>query len=99
MKFTVKERKGFPPKQLVRFEYYSPEAERVAVVGTFNNWLPEMGVMQAGEDGHWYGELELEPGVYEYCVVVDGIHYPDPKAPRNIPNPFGGQNSVLKVGK
>jgi hypothetical protein len=42
-------------------------------------------------------ETALLPGIYEYCLVVDGQWMPDPLARETIPNPFGGRNSVLKV--
>jgi len=31
------------------------------------------------------------------CLVVDGEWMPDPLARATVPNPFGGQNSVLNV--
>ena len=48
--------------------------------------------------GRWAKDLALPPGDYEYCLVVDGQWKPDPQATETIPNPFGGVNSVRKVG-
>ena len=42
-------------------------------------------------------ELLLAPGVYEYCLVVDGEWMADPSTEESVPNPFGGRNSVLRV--
>ena len=32
------------------------------------------------------------------CLVVDGKWTPDPRVTQTVPNPFGGVNSVFKVG-
>ncbi len=49
------------------------------------------------ENGSWRKDLILPPGTYEYRLVVDGQWMPDPQAADNVPNPFDGMNSVLKV--
>ena len=49
-------------------------------------------------EGSRLKKTELAPGIYEYCLVVDGQWMPDPLATETVPNPFGGRNSVLKVG-
>lgn len=47
--------------------------------------------------GVWSKHLELKPGVYEYRFVVDGTWVDDPSALQHIANPFGGNNSVLRI--
>jgi hypothetical protein len=64
------------------------------IAGTFSDGTPTP-MTKAGTV--WAKELPLTPGNYEYCFVVDGTWTPDPAATRSIPNPFGGQNSVLTV--
>jgi 1,4-alpha-glucan branching enzyme len=81
----------------VRFEFTHPTATTVSVAGTFNNWQPEAKALHTSGVGHWWKETVLAPGTYEYCLVVDGHWMPDPLARENVPNPFGGNNSVLKV--
>ena len=81
----------------VNFEFTHPTATTVAVAGTFNNWHPTTKSMHSLGNGHWLKEAYLAPGTYEYCLVVDGRWMPDPLAKDQVPNPFGGQNSVLKV--
>ena len=49
-------------------------------------------------EGRLAKDLALPPGDYEYCLVVDGQWTPDPKATETVPNPFGGVNSVRRVG-
>ena len=82
----------------IHFEFASPTAESVAIAGTFNEWQPNATLMIALGQGRWAKDLALPPGDYEYCLVVDGQWKPDPQATETIPNPFGGVNSVRKVG-
>jgi len=82
----------------VHLEYTDPTAAAVCVAGTFNDWRPEATPMVALGDGRWRKELTLPPGVYEYRIVADGEWMADPLAGETNPNPFGGLNSVLKVG-
>ena len=82
----------------IHFEFTSPTAESVAIAGTFNEWRPNATPMIALGQGRWAKDLALPPGDYEYCLVVDGQWTPDPLATETVPNPFGGVNSVCKVG-
>lgn len=83
----------------VHFSFDHPTAKSVCLAGTFNEWHPTTKAMQmqAVGSGHWLKEAFLPPGDYEYCLVVDGQWIPDPLAPKTVPNPFGGKNSVLHV--
>jgi len=70
----------------------------VGIAGTFNDWRPERAPMLSDGHNRWIKDLSLTPGVYEYCLVVNGYKWmPDPHARETAPNPFGGRNSVLKV--
>jgi 1,4-alpha-glucan branching enzyme len=87
-----------PPAQpRVRFACQHAGASAVFLAGTFNQWHPTATPMQPAGEGRWTAELELAPGVYEYRFVVDGVWLHDPTAESNVPNPFGGLNSVLTV--
>lgn len=81
----------------VRFELTDATAVTVSVAGTFNDWHPTTKSMHPSGNGHWLKETSLAPGIYEYCLVVDGQWMPDPQARESVPNPFGGRNSVLRV--
>jgi 1,4-alpha-glucan branching enzyme len=91
------ERSSDPQLQPVRFQFTHPTAKTVCIAGTFNQWQPEREALQTSGAGHWWKKTALAPGSYEYCLVVDGQWMPDPLARETVPNPFGGQNSVLKV--
>jgi 1,4-alpha-glucan branching enzyme len=86
-----------PQAKPVHIEFAHASATKVAIAGTFNDWRPEATPMIPLGEGRWAKELALPPGTYEYCVVVDGTWLADPHAPENVPNPFGGMNSVVKV--
>ncbi len=83
----------------VRFEFIHSTADRVCVAGTFNDWRPEAARMIPLGNGCWQKDLGLPPNTYEYRLVVDGVWMADPLAKETVPNPFGGTNSVLKVGQ
>jgi hypothetical protein len=98
--------KGAPPVILpilasktksVHFCVRSPDAKHVCVAATFNGWSPTTTPLIKGKRDEWEVELELTPGTYEYRFVVDGIWQDDPLAKGSVPNPFGGQNSVVSV--
>jgi 1,4-alpha-glucan branching enzyme len=82
----------------VRFEFSHPTASTVTIAGTFNDWHPTAKAMHPSGNGGWLKETVLVPGTYEYCLVVDGRWMPDPLSAETVPNPFGGRNSILKVG-
>ncbi len=86
-----------PEPVRVRFEFNDPKALAVSVAGSFNDWHPTTRSMFSTGNGHWLKEADLPPGVYEYCLIVDGKWMPDPLAQESVPNPFGGRNSVLKL--
>lgn len=83
--------------QPVAIEYVGPAAKQVYVAGSFNGWRPDQTPLVPFNDGRWKGNLKLDPGRYEYLLVVDGEWRPDPNAPESVQNPYGGRNSVITV--
>jgi 1,4-alpha-glucan branching enzyme len=88
-----------PPLEPVHFEFTHPTAVTVCIAGTFNDWNAGAKPMHPQGHGRWVKESALPAGTYEYCLVVDGRWIADPRAPETVPNPFGGRNSLLKVGR
>lgn len=41
----------------VAFRVWAPHAQRVAVMGSFNDWYAARHPMQAEENGYWYGDV------------------------------------------
>ena len=79
----------------VRVEFTQMHARKVFIAGTFNDWQPSATPMISQGGGRWAQELTLAPGHYEYRFVVDGEWINDPAAKETVPNPFGGNNSIL----
>lgn len=84
----------------IRIECLDSVAETVSIAGSFNDWRHEVTPMICMGEGRWVKNLALPPGRYEYCFVIDGWKWiPDPTAQESAPNPFGGNNSVLRVAE
>ena len=85
----------------IRLSLDMPDAGRVAVVGSFNQWYGKGYEMQYDSSrASWTLTVWLPEGRYEYAFVVDeGRILPDPGAPIYQDDGFGNQNSVLIVGK
>jgi len=47
------------------------EGSFVQLVGDFTNWGEKKLTMNRLDDGHWYYELRLSPGVYEFRFIID----------------------------
>jgi len=86
-----------PKAGRISLELVKPEAKKVCVAGSFNEWKPEKTPLVQMGNGRWVGDLTVNPGKYEYLFVVDGQWLPDPNAKESVQNPFGGKNSILTV--
>ena len=77
-----------------------PEAQTVAVIGSFNGWQPQgCELTSVNGEPHWTIQLLLPTGRYEYAFVVDGEKIiPDPGAGLREDDGFGNQNAILFVG-
>ncbi|RMG67306.1 MAG: glycoside hydrolase [Nitrospirae bacterium] len=77
----------------------APDAKKVTIVGEFNNWDKESTPMKRLRNGDWTVTLELETGrEYRYRFLIDGEKWEnDWYADRYQPNPFGCDDSVVKV--
>jgi len=83
--------------QLVKFVYAAIQANRISVVGTFNNWTVGAFTLKKDSVGVWRGALHLKPGTYQYRYNVDGKWVNDPSARNTVLNEFGTRNTVLEV--
>jgi len=81
----------------VQFEFPSPEATEVCLVGEFNNWDTHANIMKKDKDGIWRTTLSLKPGRYEYRFLVDAIWMNDIFCSGCVQNQFGSQNCVKIV--
>lgn len=83
----------------VRFVLAAPGAQRVAVIGSFNNWNATGWEMRRDPaTGQWSLTTALPSGSFEYVFQVDGTAtLPDPSAPLSADDGFGSRNSLLQV--
>src|SRR5437588_2129939 len=81
----------------VAFTARAKGASEVIVTGDFTKWSAEGIRLRKGPNDEWRTVLELEPGEYQYRLLVDGNWQDDPQSSKRVPNPYGGQNSVLRV--
>ena len=87
-------------KNTVQVTCYTAEAinaERIFLVGDFNNWDESATPMKSLKDGRFKVTLELEPNCeYEFRYLVNGKDWHnDWEAERYVPNPHGSDNCVI----
>ena len=83
--------------QQIEFTFRAPEAKKVYIAGTFNDWNTKSMPMKKGKDGTWKIMVKLSPGRYEYKYFVDGTWAQDISGAKLVPNPFGTYNGVIGV--
>jgi hypothetical protein len=81
----------------VVFHFHDAGSKRVQIVGEFNNWVPDQNVKTEVMDGRLQKIVRLQPGGYEYRLVIDGVWQADPANPEMTPNHMGEYNSLLHV--
>ena len=83
----------------VTFTISGIEAKSIAVAGDFNSWNTNANQLEDPDgDGIWTGKMKLEPGRYEYMLVVDdGKWVTDPNAKVYADDGFGSKNAVLFI--
>ena len=80
-----------------QFQIFAPQAKKVSVAGSFNNWDPKKVSAKKDTKGNWAVKVSLKPGRYEYKFFVDGSWVNDPKCSSAVYNSFGTQNSVVEI--
>lgn len=85
-------------KQKIQFEFNSRgrSYKSVQLAGQFNDWTPHLTPLQL-IDSVWQTSLFLNPGKYQYQIVVDGEWQLDSENPNREANGNGGINSVLTI--
>ena len=81
--------------------YTAPEleAEKVALVGDFNEWSESATPMTQLKDGRFKATISLpKDGRFEFRYLINGSEWHnDWEADQYAPNPFSEENSVVKV--
>lgn len=71
--------------------------EKIELAGNMNGWNPSATPLRL-ENGIWTTNFVLDPGVYQYQVVIDGAWQLDQNNPESMSNGQGGFNSLFIVG-
>ena len=73
-------------------------ADRIFLVGDFNNWDMAITPFAQGRDGIWQAVMDLPVGRdYEFRYLVDGMWQTDLHADGWTANAFGSQNSIVSA--
>ncbi len=85
-------------KQKIQFTFNPKEKsyKEVQLAGQFNDWNPSLTSLKL-TDGQWQTPLFLNPGKYQYQIVLDGKWQLDYDNPNSEPNGNGGVNSVIDI--
>ncbi len=74
------------------------QADEIAICGDFNGWDPAAHPMKKYKDGHFAVSVNLAEGQYRYRFLLDGEKWEnDWEAEEYAPNPYGGEDSVIRV--
>lgn len=86
-----------PSMQSNRFVLFEPQASRVELTGSFNNWQ-RVGMKRIGNCGYWELSLHLPAGEYHYAYILDeNRRMVDPTISVGEKDDFGGENSILSL--
>ncbi len=86
-----------PVSRRVAITVKAPEAKDVRVTGEFTGWV-EQGIRLSHDGGgRWRTVLTLEPGEYQYRLLVDGAWKDHAEAAQRVANPYGTENCILQV--
>ena len=91
-----------PAKNAYRVAFTLPagvNAKTACLCGDFNAWDKESHPMKKKKDGSFTLALNLEAGRhYHFRYLLDGERWEnDWEADAYVPNPFGGEDSVLNL--
>ena len=76
------------------------DTETLELLGDFNSWSVGEGLkLKKQKNNTFKGTLNLEIGKeYEFRYLINGTNWGnDNDADKQVPNPYGSQNSVLSI--
>ncbi|MEY3945514.1 MAG: hypothetical protein RJB03_220 [Bacteroidota bacterium] len=82
----------------VKFSFKPELAETVEILGLNSDWQNAI-IMSKKKDGSFSAEVNLpKESQHEFKYRVDNSHWAnDPEADTEVPNVFGGSNSVVVI--
>ncbi|MBN2516390.1 MAG: glycogen-binding domain-containing protein [Deltaproteobacteria bacterium] len=91
----VKEHKNMP----YRFVIYRPDVSKVEIAGSFTGWR-RVSMERMGVSGYWEIFLNIADGEHRFTYILDGDErFADPTARMRERDDFGGENSILSIGR
>lgn len=85
--------------EMHRFVLHMPEAKNVSVAGTFSDWK-NLQMQKVSDSGYWQITLPVSQGEHSYTFIVDDAkQISDPTVPTKQMDDFGGENSILTIGR
>ena len=81
----------------VNFVCLAPGAQRVTLIGDFNDWDPNAHPLKRRVDGSWCLQITLGHGHHHYQFLVDGKPTLDPRAQGIARNEQNEKVSLLAV--
>jgi len=86
-----------PTHQMIVLTYDDIECRVLQIAGDFNDWIPDRDIDTRRIGKRWQKVFTVEPGTYEYQLLIDGKWQQDPTNSMEIPNDRNGVNSVLRA--
>jgi hypothetical protein len=86
-----------PTHQMIVLTFEDLECRIMQIAGDFNDWVPDQNVETRKIKNRWQKVFTVEPGIYEYQLLIDGKWQQDPTNSMEVPNDRDGVNSVLRV--
>ena len=80
----------------INFICNAPEAQRVSLVGDFNQWDEDAHPMKQMPDRAWLLTVELKHGHHRYAFLVDGVLTIDPRGQGITRNDKGERVSLMR---
>lgn len=91
-----------PEKGICRVAFTLPELDanhikKVAIVGDFNSWNPDVNLMKKDKNGLYKGTIELPLGkLYQFRYLIDDKHWVNEwDADAYSPSPYGNEYNMI----
>ncbi len=81
------------------FRYIDLKAEKVVLVGSFNNWNPYELELKREYGGIWKIKIYLPKGTHYYYFIVDDQITPDPMNTKAVKDKHGNIINIIEVNE
>jgi 1,4-alpha-glucan branching enzyme len=81
----------------VRFIWPDSKADKVFLVGDFNEWNESSHPLRLTKSRRFELEMNISPGQHHFKYLIDGVWWNDPEADTYADNYWGSEDSVIMV--